>query len=83
MQFCSELSDQLSRSAENDRAYREALAARGELLIDPEHLAIAAALNAGSANHCPCCSFPLIQRERLAWRKVNGAYVVTHAGCAP
>lgn len=73
----------LARSAESNLAYREALRARGELLIDPEHLAIAAALNAGSANHCPCCSFPLSQRERLAWRKVDGAYVVTHAGCAP
>lgn len=76
-------SESLARSAENNLAYREALRDRGQLLIDPDHLEIARAINAGSANHCPCCGFPLHQRERLAWRKVDGVYVVTHSGCAP
>ena len=79
----SAVTEALTRSAANDLAYREAHRARGELLIDPEHLAIAAALNAGKADHCPCCGFPMNPRkERLAWRKVDGVHVVTHAGCA-
>jgi hypothetical protein len=67
----------LARAAENDAAYRRSLRERGELLIDPRHLELAA--KAVDCCASPVCGRPVSSTENLVVDLGRG--LVWHAGC--
>lgn len=65
----------LARAAELDAALHRAMRERGELLIDPKHLKLAAR----AADCCATCNRPVSPYEAVAidWKR----RLVYHGGC--